>query len=375
MLHLNHYEVKKMHNWYLHKKVIDNLFDRINTLEYQTLLKGCIFSYLINYDNPYDILLKYLKPSLNNHDKSLVYGLFSGAIIDSINTNVRCINLSFDQKMIESENEFIEELNKEIISSEIRNYDGKTVDGDVDGISEYVYMCLNPWLTKHDYSTLLIDLDNTIFDFDLGEYISFVNVIKKHNLEYNDTFFETYKRINKMLWKEIEDGLITKDEMSRQRFTLTFRELHMNEDIGPLCGEEYKEELSHRNDYIEGARKAMKELYEHYHIAIITNGVKTTQISRISSTDLNNYFEELFISEEIGFEKPSVNYFEYVLDHIEEKDKTRILVIGDSISSDIKGAYNANLDAVWISKEIKKAEYPIIATLPSIKYLYLFLNH
>ena len=375
MLHLNHYEVKKMHNWYLHKKVIDNLFDRINTLEYQTLLKGCIFSYLINYDNPYDILLKYLKPSLNNHDKSLVYGLFSGAIIDSINTNVRCINLSFDQKMIESENEFIEELNKEIISSEIRNYDGKTVDGDVDGISEYVYMCLNPWLTKHDYSTLLIDLDNTIFDFDLGEYISFVNVIKKHNLEYNDTFFETYKRINKMLWKEIEDGLITKDEMSRQRFTLTFRELHMNEDIGPLCGEEYKEELSHRNDYIEGARKAMKELYEHYHIAIITNGVKTTQISRISSTDLNNYFEELFISEEIGFEKPSVNYFEYVLDHIEEKDKTKILVIGDSISSDIKGAYNANLDAVWISKEIKKAEYPIIATLPSIKYLYLFLNH
>lgn len=375
MLHLNHYEVKKMHNWYLHKKVIDNLFDRINTLEYQTLLKGCIFSYLINYDNPYDILLKYLKPSLNNHDKSLVYGLFSGAIIDSINTNVRCINLSFDQKMIESENEFIEELNKEIISSEIRNYDGKTVDGDVGEISEYVYMCLNPWLTKHDYSTLLIDLDNTIFDFDLGEYISFVNVIKKHNLEYNDTFFETYKRINKMLWKEIEDGLITKDEMSRQRFTLTFRELHMNEDIGPLCGEEYKEELSHRNDYIEGARKAMKELYEHYHIAIITNGVKTTQISRISSTDLNNYFEELFISEEIGFEKPSVNYFEYVLDHIEEKDKTRILVIGDSISSDIKGAYNANLDAVWISKEIKKAEYPIIATLPSIKYLYLFLNH
>ena len=375
MLHLNHYEVKKMHNWYLHKKVIDNLFDRINTLEYQTLLKGCIFSYLINYDNPYDILLKYLKPSLNNHDKSLVYGLFSGAIIDSINTNVRCINLSFDQKMIESENEFIEELNKEIISSEIRNYDGKTVDGDVDGISEYVYMCLNPWLTKHDYSTLLIDLDNTIFDFDLGEYISFVNVIKKHNLEYSDTFFETYKRINKMLWKEIEDGLITKDEMSRQRFTLTFRELHMNEDIGPLCGEEYKEELSHRNDYIEGARKAMKELYEHYHIAIITNGVKTTQISRISSTDLNNYFEELFISEEIGFEKPSVNYFEYVLDHIEEKDKTKILVIGDSISSDIKGAYNANLDAVWISKEIKKAEYPIIATLPSIKYLYLFLNH
>ena len=375
MLHLNHYEVKKMHNWYLHKKVIDNLFDRINTLEYQTLLKGCIFSYLINYDNPYDILLKYLKPSLNNHDKSLVYGLFSGAIIDSINTNVRCINLSFDQKMIESENEFIEELNKEIISSEIRNYDGKTVDGDVGEISEYVYMRLNPWLTKHDYSTLLIDLDNTIFDFDLGEYISFVNVIKKHNLEYNDTFFETYKRINKMLWKEIEDGLITKDEMSRQRFTLTFRELHMNEDIGPLCGEEYKEELSHRNDYIEGARKAMKELNEHYHIAIITNGVKTTQISRISSTDLNNYFEELFISEEIGFEKPSVNYFEYVLDHIEEKDKTRILVIGDSISSDIKGAYNANLDAVWISKEIKKAEYPIIATLPSIKYLYLFLNH
>ena len=375
MLHLNHYEVKKMHNWYLHKKVIDNLFDRINTLEYQTLLKGCIFSYLINYDNPYDILLKYLKPSLNNHDKSLVYGLFSGAIIDSINTNVRCINLSFDQKMIESENEFIEELNKEIISSEIRNYDGKTVDGDVGEISEYVYMRLNPWLTKHDYSTLLIDLDNTIFDFDLGEYISFVNVIKKHNLEYNDTFFETYKRINKMLWKEIEDGLITKDEMSRQRFTLTFRELHMNEDIGPLCGEEYKEELSHRNDYIEGARKAMKELYEHYHIAIITNGVKTTQISRISSTDLNNYFEELFISEEIGFEKPSVNYFEYVLDHIEEKDKPRILVIGDSISSDIKGAYNANLDAVWISKEIKKAEYPIIATLPSIKYLYLFLNH
>lgn len=375
MLHLNHYEVKKMHNWYLHKKVIDYLFDRINTLEYQALLKGCIFSYLINYDNPYDILLKYLKPSLNNHDKSLVYGLFSGAIIDSINTNARCVNLFFDQKTIETENEFIEELNKEIISSEIRNYDGKTVDGDVDEISEYVYMRLNPWLTKHDYSTLLIDLDNTIFDFDLGEYISFVNVIKKHNLEYSDTFFETYKRINKMLWKEIEDGLITKDEMSRQRFTLTFRELHMNEDIGPLCGEEYKEELSHRNDYIEGARKAMKELNEHYHIAIITNGVKTTQISRISSTDLNNYFEELFISEEIGFEKPSVNYFEYVLDHIEEKDKTKILVIGDSISSDIKGAYNANLDAVWISKEIKKAEYPIIATLPSIKYLYLFLNH
>ena len=364
-----------MRNWYLHKRVIDKLYNKTNTLEYHALLKGCIFSYLISYDNPYDILLKYLKPSSNNHDKSLVYGLFSGAVIDTFSVSQKCISLPFNRELIKHENEFIEELNGDIINSEVHKYDGETLDGDIDEISEYVYMCLSPWLTEHDYSTLLIDLDNTIFDFDLGEYISFVNVIKKHNLEYSDNFFETYKRINKMLWKEIEDGLITKDEMSRQRFTLTFRELHMNEDIGPLCGEEYKEELSHRNDYIEGAHKAMKDLYEQYHIGIITNGVKSIQISRISSTDLHNYFDELFISEEIGFEKPSVSYFEYVLNHIEEKDKSRILVIGDSISSDIKGAYNANLDALWISTEIKKAEYPVIATLPSIKYLYLFLNH
>lgn len=362
-----------MQYWYIKKLIIDRIIQDFSYLDYKLFIRGAIFSFLIEYDNPYDILLEYLERSDDMKWLSSVYGAFTGALIEQIIEETETVSMPFDNTIIIDDNCL---LKHESINESLNKYDGIAYIADIDEAYAYIHDVLESWLSHHkEYTVLLMDLDNTIFDFDIAEAIAFKNVISRHNIAYSDELFDIYRRINKGLWKDIENGLITKDDLTRMRFTMTFKEASINTDIGPLCGIEFKEELSKVGVYLKGADIAMKELKERYHISIITNGIKNIQLQRIANTDLNKYIDDLFISEEIGYEKPSVHYFEKVIERLDEKDKNRMLVIGDSLSSDIAGAVNADVDAIFINPEYKKTDKRIIASLPSIKYLNLFLNH
>ena len=105
---------------------------------------------------------------------------------------------------------------------------------------------------------------------------------------------------------------------------------------------------------LDCALEICKKLSGNYSLYLVTNGTKIVQKGRLSGSPIMKYIKDVFISEEIGFNKPQKEYFDYVLEHIEEKDKTKILVVGDSLSSDIAGAENSGLDSCWVNTKKRK---------------------
>ena len=200
------------------------------------------------------------------------------------------------------------------------------------------------------YTTLLFDNDNTLLDFEKAEDCSFEKAYRKMGLNYSEEIKHRYKEINDSLWKKLESGEITSPSLIKTlRFKILFKELEIDAD-SELIASYYKDFLSKSGFLMDGAQMVLKTLYGRYKMYIITNGIAEIQKSRISISGLDKYVDGIFISEEIGYSKPDKRYFDYVLSHIPEKDKSKVLVIGDRVSSDIMGAVNAGLDSVLIDK-------------------------
>ena len=202
-------------------------------------------------------------------------------------------------------------------------------------------------MKKYEY--LLFDADNTLFDFTKAEYMAFKETCMASNLEFSEELYIKYSEINDSLWKKIEGKEITLDFLKLERFRLLLvSEGRENSEDTILLAEKmrdlYIESLGNQSCLVSGAEECVKSLSEKYKIYIVTNGIAKTQRKRFSASVINQYFEDIFISEEIGFAKPSNCYFEYVLNKIGDNDKSKYLVIGDSLTSDCDGAINYGLD-------------------------------
>ena len=180
------------------------------------------------------------------------------------------------------------------------------------------------------------------------------NSLKRFELPCNEGIISEYSVINLGFWKRLELSQITKEELKRQRF-VTFCE-HFSFDVDPeKMAKAYMEELSEQSYLKDGAQEICEKLFEKCRMYIITNGIKFIQTKRFSNTSIKKYFENVFISEEIGFEKPSIEYFETVANNIPNFDKKNTLVVGDSLTSDIQGGINFGLDTCWFNPLGKKA--------------------
>ncbi len=203
------------------------------------------------------------------------------------------------------------------------------------------------------YTTIYFDLDNTILDFTATEYNAIKQLLKLHNLPHSDDIIAKYSAINQSWWERFEKGEIEKSEIFAGRFK-TFLEFY------GLCGDpqkmadDYFGLLAAGHDVIENADVTVKTLKERgYTICITTNGVCKTQYRRIDECGLKEYFDYIFVSEDAGHQKPDVKYFEYAMSNSPEKDKSKIIVVGDSLSSDIKGGINFGVDTCWLNAKSK----------------------
>ncbi len=208
------------------------------------------------------------------------------------------------------------------------------------------------------YTTILFDSDDTLLDFKASEKKAIYEAFKRAELPFNEDIRSDYSRINHDLWKALERGEVTTDELLVLRFARLF------ENYGYLYDPKSMNDLYFRcladTDFkMEGADEILEYLYGRYELDIITNGVGYIQTSRLNNADIRKYIKHLFISGEIGASKPSKVFFDHVLSAVEEKDKRKILVIGDSQTSDIKGALDSGLDCVYIGTEDSKATYTI----------------
>lgn len=199
------------------------------------------------------------------------------------------------------------------------------------------------------YTTLYFDLDNTILDFTAAEYTAIRQLLSLHGLPVNDEIVSVYSRINVSWWERFEKGEIQKSQIYSGRFNDLL--LHFGFVGNPQkMAEDYFDFLSQGFAMLDGADKVLKYLKEQgYTICITTNGMSRTQYRRINGCGLKQYFDYIFVSEDACHQKPEVEYFDYVMANTPEKDKSKILVIGDSMSSDILGGINFGVDTCWLN--------------------------
>lgn len=201
------------------------------------------------------------------------------------------------------------------------------------------------------YRILLFDVDNTLLDFDANEEASFRSMVQVMGESLTEEMYETYKRLNRELWKRIEKNEITVEEGVNRRFS-DLMALYGKTVDGRQWEKAYRSFLNQGIQEIPQVHQVLGRLKkEKYELYVITNGVTETQESRMSRSGLDQYFKELFISGRIGAGKPSGQFFDYVKSHIPGFDVKETLVIGDSLSSDIRGGKDAGIDTCWFTRE------------------------
>lgn len=204
------------------------------------------------------------------------------------------------------------------------------------------------------YTIVLFDADATLFDFKRSEYEAVKDCLAFAGLPTTDDVIEKYSEINDGYWKKLERGEVTKNEL----FTARWRDLidyYGFEFDAQKIADTYPQKLAERVYLICGAEDICKKLYGKFRLYIITNGFAKIQHGRFDQSVLKKYFENIFISEEIGAEKPSIDYFNAVAAAIPDFDREKALVIGDSVTSDIKGGIAAGIDTCWFNPNRKIA--------------------
>lgn len=196
------------------------------------------------------------------------------------------------------------------------------------------------------YNTILMDADDTIFDFPKCEYNAVKNTFEKYGFEFTQQLYEKYSEINDSLWKKFELKEITRAELRIQRFeqTCNFFGICDNTKTLHLLADTYVDELSRQNIFIDGAYEAVKKISSLCEIYIITNGLSLVQRRRFGKSPVTEFLKDIFISDEMEVQKPQKEFFDIVLSKIKEKNKSKILVLGDSLTSDMQGGRNAGLD-------------------------------
>lgn len=199
------------------------------------------------------------------------------------------------------------------------------------------------------YTTLFFDLDGTILDYSKAETTALngtYNIV--FGIDPSDDILPVYQKINSDLWKEFEKGTIGIDELRIKRFSDLFDNFKLNADPEAFS-EIYLKELGNGGYLLQGALEILTFCAGRFRIGAITNGIGNVQRSRIKKAGIDYFFETIVISNDVGIAKPDPGIFTIALENMDLYNKEEILMIGDSLSSDILGGINAGIDTCWIN--------------------------
>lgn len=210
------------------------------------------------------------------------------------------------------------------------------------------------------YKLLLFDADETLFNFEESEKIAFSKTFSEFNLEYNENnHLKLYKKINGELWLKLEKEEIELEELKKSRFKFFFEELGIKIDYEKF-NNLYMENLGNSSILLDDTLNLLKEIDKKYKMAIITNGFTNIQSNRIKKSEIAHFFDDIFISEEIGFSKPESEIFEYSVRKLGGFEKNEILMIGDNLVADIMGGLNFGVDTCWVNLKNKENNKGIV---------------
>lgn len=196
--------------------------------------------------------------------------------------------------------------------------------------------------------TILWDIDGTILDFLASQSVSLKECYKSYGLgDLSDEKIELYSRINQRHWEALEREECTKAEVMVNRFVDFFNEIGVDTSLAKSFNEDYENGLPNTIVFVENSLEILKKLKANYKQYAVTNGALSVQERKLAYSGLNDVLDGAFISDAVGFEKPSVRFFENVLNNIEPCELNEILIVGDSLTSDIKGGNNAGIKTCW----------------------------
>ncbi|MBO4980165.1 MAG: YjjG family noncanonical pyrimidine nucleotidase [Clostridia bacterium] len=202
------------------------------------------------------------------------------------------------------------------------------------------------------YKTLLFDADGTLLDFERAEYEALSDVLAEFGIPDTKESHCIYSAANDEQWKLLERGLVTRSELRINRFVNFMNKVGVSASAHAMA-DSYMHALATKSHLLDGALDLCRELSQTHELYIITNGFRYIQQGRFFPSPLAPLFRDIFISEDIGVDKPDAAFFNYVKAHIPNFTAESTLVIGDSLSSDIAGGIRAGLDVCWYNPKGK----------------------
>lgn len=211
------------------------------------------------------------------------------------------------------------------------------------------------------YSILLLDADDTVFDFGAAEQRAFYETMEWAGITADAEMHKTYSAINDRHWKALEQGEMTREQVLRGRYTEFLAHYGLDGDPDAI-NRRYLTALSACDILFEDSMEALAALSKQYRLYFVTNGNAMVQRGRFSKSPVMQYITDYFISGEIGYEKPDIRYFEAVFSKIPDFDPQKTLLVGDSPTSDLTGAMRAGLHSCYINRRGKALPPHIIPT-------------
>lgn len=196
------------------------------------------------------------------------------------------------------------------------------------------------------YTYILLDMDDTIFDFQKAQSLCFRDVLSYYNEVFTAEKYKKYNEINHSLWRSVENQTMRREEVQRQRFTAFFAEFGRT-ILGEEANNIFQDSLAKQSWLMPHAAEVCKLLSRNHQLVIVTNGLTNTQYHRVKNSEVSCYFSEIIVSEAVGIEKPNEEFYRKAFDLLHFYDTRKMLVVGDSLTSDIKGANNAGIDSCW----------------------------
>ena len=197
------------------------------------------------------------------------------------------------------------------------------------------------------YYCILFDADNTLLDFDAAESKALADTLRAYGIEPDAETVQTYRTINEELWHQLEKGQIRREKLMAERFTRFLKAVNAA-GSGVEMNRFYLEQLSTHPDLAApNVLDVLRELSEVATLAVVTNGFERVQTRRAVESGILDYMEDVFVSEKMDSEKPNRKIFDAALRTLGVENREHVLMVGDSLSSDIQGGVNAGLDTCW----------------------------
>ena len=203
------------------------------------------------------------------------------------------------------------------------------------------------------FEFLFLDLDDTILDFQKAEHVALSKTLRGFGLEPTEIVLKRYNLINKAHWEALERKELTREQVLLGRFQVLFEEMGISAEPVKVA-RAYEHNLSIGHWFLPGAEEAVARLSRKYKLYLTSNGTASVQKGRMTSANLYRFFENVFVSQEIGVNKPAVEYFEKCFAQIPGFDKTKAIIVGDSLTSDILGGQNAGIATCWVNPHHKQ---------------------